>query len=127
MQLNIQKSIANLAPTISFKPKKQLKKKKGLSHTPKSFKNLYQSLKLKQIKPMFLAKEVKKGANQANKDLHINTQIPIYELSLNGITLDISNSVQYILNKFATVSDRNKKIALVYKIEFGIKTTFYKN
>ena len=101
--------------------KNLIKKTKGLSHTPKSLKNIHRMIRLGQLKSLHPDKE-KKGANVSSNTFEIKDFIPIYEIIVNDITIDISNSIQYIRNSFAKLG--NVKNATVWKIENGFKYQF---
>lgn len=102
----------------------KIKKPKGLSHAPKSFKNIYQSLKLNHIKSNIPESEIRKSANQTSKNLRLNHDIPIYELSLNDCTIDISNSFKYIREVFDKLNKQQKN-AVIYKMENGFKKVYF--
>ena len=108
-----------------FKHKNKKGKLRGLSHTPKSFSHLHQSLRLNQIKPNTTAKEARKQANSTSRNFAINWDMPVYELVLNDVTMDLSNSVQYILTSQSHMG-KNKNKAIIYKNEFGSKKVFFK-
>ena len=103
---------------------KTISKRKGLSHTPKSYKNIYRSIKMNQIKPQNTAKEAQKQANQTGKNVRLNHDIPIYELSLHNITVDMANSFKYIRECFDKLNKRQCN-AIIYKMEHGVKIPFF--
>ena len=111
MQLNIAQKVFN-------------KKPRGLSHTPKSFKNLHQTLRLNQIKCVIPESEIRKAANQTSKKVKLNHDIPIYELSLHDITIDMSNSFKYIREEFDKLNKKQKD-AIIYKLEHSVKSVFF--
>ena len=102
----------------------QFKKKRGLSNTPKSFSNLHQSLRLNQIKCTIADSEIRKAANKTSKNLRLNHDRPIYELSLHDVTIDMSNSFKYIKEEYCKLNKKQSD-ATIYKMQHGFKKVFF--
>lgn len=81
---------------------------------------LAKQIRLKQIKELKPEKET-----ELPKSKQVDTQKPLYEIQINNITHDISNSVQYILESARKFESQNN--LTIYEIEFGVKTIFFKN
>lgn len=101
--------------------RKSFKKIKGLSHTPKSHKHLYQSLKLKQIKCVIPESEIRKSANRTSKDLKLSKDKPMYEVVCNDVTHDLSNSIHYIRQVHGDRKPSKHSIFHIFKHENSCK------
>lgn len=94
-------------------------------NTEKSFRktNLFLLLKQIRLKQLKSLKPEKEKSLPKSKDVDVNK--PLYEIQINNITHDISNSVQYIMESAKKFESENN--LTIYKIEFGVKTVFFKN
>ena len=72
-------------------------------------KSLHEDAKLKPLKP----------------STDIDSEKPIYEIVLHSTTMDASNSVQYIMEVFRKL--HNNDNAVIYKLESGFKSVFFKH
>lgn len=103
---------------------KRTKTKRGLANTPKSFKDVHRAIRMNQIKCTIPESEIRKQANQTSKNVKLNHDIPIYELSLHDVTADMSNSFKYIREAFDRLN-KKQKCAIIYKQEHGFKKVFF--
>lgn len=55
----------------------------------------------------------------------IDSTKPVYEIVLHSTTIDASNSVQYIMEVFRKL--HNSDDAIIYKLESGFKSVFFKH
>ena len=82
---------------------------------------LFKQIRLKQCKPIHEKQKLEVYTTSANIDI----KKPIYEIQLNNGTLDRSNFLQHILDRYAKLSKH--KNAAIYKIQYNFKTLFLNN
>lgn len=99
-----------------------LNQKTELSTRNHNHNKLVNQIRLNQVKP-YHTDEKQKGL-KPSADLDINK--PIYEIQLHSQTIDVSNSVQYIMEIFRKLSSRVND-GVIYKQEHGFKSVFFKH